>query len=87
MQDDNKNILLSFAQSLESAIGTAETVALLEKVTKFANECPDICLELKELVETTPYLKDKLLTREGVNEFRTMIDIVSNMDIDPTNFF
>ena len=70
-------IVVDFAGSVEKAIGTEETTELLTSLAKFAKECPDTLVEIKELVEDNPQIFKTLLTRDGVVEAKQMIDQVS----------
>jgi len=71
---DALQLVKDFAASVDNAIGTENTTALLVAMTNFAKECPDTMQEIVVLVESNPQVFDKLLTREGVMEVKAMIE-------------
>ena len=71
---DKLQLVKDFAASVDNAIGTDNTTALLVALTNFAKECPDTMQELVALVENNPQVFNKLLTREGVMDVKAMIE-------------
>jgi predicted ester cyclase len=70
--------LFSFGAAMAAAIGTEETFVMLAKMEKFAKEMPDVLQEIKQMVVENPTIAESLLTRQGVEEARDMINIVAN---------
>ena len=80
-QQRAKPALNAFAIQLEATIGTQDTTALLERLTKFITETPESVQLLQQTVHANEEQFNSLLTRQGIETIGAMISMAESGDI------